>query len=215
MYVAMSTLTGQSVLQPLQARHRSRASRTAVERQPSVTGESAWPPSISNSSRARPRVECSSSPGGPVGGAHHAAALVAAAVADADAAQRPPAEAAVVLGVAEAGVRVVAGRPGRRRAAGRRRAGAGRTTLPGFIRSPGSKSALTSPKARDQSGRRTSWAAARPGPGRRRARRTASRRRTTTRSAAAQERPELRRRPSAVRRSNGIRVCTQPWPKWP
>jgi hypothetical protein len=58
----MSTPTGQSDLQPLQARHRSSASRTSVERQPSVTGESGWPPIISNSSRARPRVECSSSP---------------------------------------------------------------------------------------------------------------------------------------------------------
>ena len=58
----MSTFAGQSVLQPLQARHRSSASRTASDRQPSLTGESPWPFSISNSSRARPRVECSSSP---------------------------------------------------------------------------------------------------------------------------------------------------------
>lgn len=56
----MSTPTGQSDLQPLQARHRSRASWTAPERKPSVTVESGCPCSISNSSRARPRVECSS-----------------------------------------------------------------------------------------------------------------------------------------------------------
>ena len=54
----MSTLTGQSDLQPLQARHRSKASRTSVERQPVVIDS---PRTISNSSRARPRVECSSS----------------------------------------------------------------------------------------------------------------------------------------------------------
>ena len=59
--VAMSTSAGQSFLQPLQARHRSSASRTSVDRQPAVTGESACPSSISNSSRLRPRVEFSSS----------------------------------------------------------------------------------------------------------------------------------------------------------
>ena len=81
----MSTLTGQSVLQPLQARHRSSASRTPRERQPSVIGESPCPSSISNSSRARPRVECSSSRGGLVGRAHHGAALVVVLAALADA----------------------------------------------------------------------------------------------------------------------------------
>ncbi|CAM5699608.1 hypothetical protein STENM327S_02989 [Streptomyces tendae] len=55
----MSTSTGQSERQPLQDRHRSRASRTSGERQPSVTNS---PASISCSSRARPRVECCSSP---------------------------------------------------------------------------------------------------------------------------------------------------------
>jgi hypothetical protein len=55
----MSTPTGQSVRQPLQDRHRSSASRTSVDRQPSVTSS---PASISCSSRARPRVECASSP---------------------------------------------------------------------------------------------------------------------------------------------------------
>ncbi len=54
----MSTLTGQSLLQPLQARHRSSASCTSVLRQPSVMVS---PRAISNSSRIRPRVECSSS----------------------------------------------------------------------------------------------------------------------------------------------------------
>ena len=58
----MSTLTGQSDRQPLHARHRSRASRTSVDRQPSVIGESSCPRSISQSSRARPRVEWCSSP---------------------------------------------------------------------------------------------------------------------------------------------------------
>jgi len=54
----MSTLTGQSFLQPLQARQRSSESRTASLRQPS----SMIPPcSISYSARERPRVECSSS----------------------------------------------------------------------------------------------------------------------------------------------------------
>lgn len=59
MYVAMSTSTGQSERQPLQERHRSSASRTSPERQPSVITS---PASISCSSRARPRVECASSP---------------------------------------------------------------------------------------------------------------------------------------------------------
>src|SRR4051812_9444747 len=54
----MSTLTGQSPLQPLQERHRSSASRTYSSRQPPLNGP---PRSISNSMRARPRVECSSS----------------------------------------------------------------------------------------------------------------------------------------------------------
>ena len=57
--VAMSTSTGQSLRQPLQARHRSSASWTSVERHPSVMTS---PCTISNSSRARPRVDCSSSP---------------------------------------------------------------------------------------------------------------------------------------------------------
>lgn len=55
----MSTFTGQSLLHPLQARQRSRASRTASLRQPSPTGPALS--AISCSSRARPRVECFSS----------------------------------------------------------------------------------------------------------------------------------------------------------
>ncbi len=58
----MSTPAGQSLRQPLQDRHRSSASRTSVERQPSVITPPAAPASISWSSRARPRVEWASSP---------------------------------------------------------------------------------------------------------------------------------------------------------
>jgi hypothetical protein len=55
----MSTFTGQSDRQPLQARQRSNASRTSFERQPLVISR---PSSISANSRARPRVVCCSSP---------------------------------------------------------------------------------------------------------------------------------------------------------
>ena len=55
----MSTPVGQSETQARQERHRSSASRTSVERQPSAASE---PAAISWSSRARPRVECRSSP---------------------------------------------------------------------------------------------------------------------------------------------------------
>ena len=58
LYVAMSTSTGQSFLQLLQAMHRSRASRTASLRHRSG---SASPSSISQRRRARPRVEWRSS----------------------------------------------------------------------------------------------------------------------------------------------------------
>ncbi|CNF10494.1 Uncharacterised protein [Mycobacterium tuberculosis] len=54
----MSTLTGQSFVQPLQARQRSSDSATSLDCQPSVMTS---PRSISNSSRARPRVVCFSS----------------------------------------------------------------------------------------------------------------------------------------------------------
>ena len=54
----MSTFTGHSVLQPLQARQRSRASFDRSSFQPSFIG-SPW--SISKSRWARPRVECISS----------------------------------------------------------------------------------------------------------------------------------------------------------
>ncbi len=56
----MSTFAGQSVRQPLQARHRSSASWTSAERQPPPTAGASFL-TISNSSLARPRVECSSS----------------------------------------------------------------------------------------------------------------------------------------------------------
>src|SRR3954471_23833276 len=57
----MSTSAGQSLLHPLQARHRSRASLTSSERQPSLIVPSTCPSSISKSRRDRPRVECRSS----------------------------------------------------------------------------------------------------------------------------------------------------------
>ena len=55
----MSTPVGHSLLQLLHDRQRSSASFTASLRKPSVMTS---PCSISNSSRARPRVECCSSP---------------------------------------------------------------------------------------------------------------------------------------------------------
>ncbi len=55
----MSTPVGQSVRQPRQDRHRSSASRTSSDRQPSSASE---PAMSSWSRRARPRVECRSSP---------------------------------------------------------------------------------------------------------------------------------------------------------
>ena len=55
----MSTPTGQSRLQPLHDRHRSSASATSGARHPALITS---PFAISNSSRARPRVECCSSP---------------------------------------------------------------------------------------------------------------------------------------------------------
>src|SRR5581483_1124278 len=57
-YVAMSTFTGHSPLQPLHERHRSSASFTALCFQPPFRTS---PVSASKSSRARPRVECISS----------------------------------------------------------------------------------------------------------------------------------------------------------
>ena len=54
----MSTLTGQSFVQPLHERQRSSASITSSDCQPSVMTS---PSSISNRSRVRPRVECISS----------------------------------------------------------------------------------------------------------------------------------------------------------
>src|SRR3954468_18054576 len=54
----MSTLIGQSDLQPLHERQRSRASKTSSDFHPSVMTS---PCNISNKMRARPRVECSSS----------------------------------------------------------------------------------------------------------------------------------------------------------
>src|SRR3954471_12024649 len=54
----MSTLIGQSDLQPLHERHKSSASKTSSDFHPSVMTS---PCNISNRIRERPRVECSSS----------------------------------------------------------------------------------------------------------------------------------------------------------
>src|ERR1700758_1015326 len=58
LYVAISTLTGHSPLQPLHERHRCNASKTCGSRHPLLIG---LPCSISKSRRARPRVLCISS----------------------------------------------------------------------------------------------------------------------------------------------------------
>ena len=66
----MSTPTGHSALQALQARQRSRASRTSSLFQPPAIVS---PRSISKSRRARPRVECFSSAVARIARAHRAA----------------------------------------------------------------------------------------------------------------------------------------------
>ena len=93
----MSTPTGQSRLQPLHDRHRSSASATSADRHPSPI---TCPFAISNSNRARPRVECISSPGGPEARAHHPA-VRGDALADAQAAAGGAGEAAPVVGERE------------------------------------------------------------------------------------------------------------------
>ena len=186
----MSTLTGQSALQPLQARHRSRACRTSVLRQPSAIA----PP------RACAVEHLEQQPRPATGGvllllgdhvrrAHHPA-LVAAALPDTDAAQHGPAEAAFVLGVAERGldaaVVVVDAQAQQRVERIRRR------DLAGVHPVVRVEDRLEPAERLDDLLSGTSSAAARRAAGRRRARRRTTRRR----------RPRGRRR---VRRSGGRR----------
>ena len=97
LYVAMSTLTGQSDRHPLHDRHRSSASRTSVERHPSVTRS---PCSISHSRCARPARRVHLVVRRLVARAHHPAAGLPA-LADPDAASLGLGEVAVVVGIAE------------------------------------------------------------------------------------------------------------------
>src|SRR6059058_504266 len=97
----MSTLTGQSFVQPLHARQRSSASITSSDCQPPVMTS---PSSISNRRRVRPRVECISSRGHE-GRAHDVDPARRAALADADAAEGRVGEVAAVLRIAELDLR--------------------------------------------------------------------------------------------------------------
>ena len=83
------------------------------------------------------------------------AAVVCAALADADAAQRRRGRSGRRRPGSGSTVSASAGCVVGAQAQVARRAGSGSTTLPGFIRSSGSKIALSSPKALDRSGRRT------------------------------------------------------------
>ena len=147
----MSTLAGQSVLQPLQARHRSRASRTSV-----------GAPAVGDRAVAVAVEHLEQQPGAAAGGvlllagdlvgrAHHGAAvvLVLAALADPDAAvARPAGTSRRRRGRRRTAARSAAG-PSRRRAAGAGRAGGVRRPCRGSSGPAGSKSALTSSNRRD------------------------------------------------------------------
>ncbi len=203
----MSTPTGQSLRQPLQARHRSRASATSGERQPSVTIS---PASISCSSLARPRVECCSSPvtryeghitPGPGASVerHFATPTQRATPSDRPPSDRPPPE------------RPPPGSTAKRRFSSSR---AGRTSIRGFIPPAGSHTSLYAPKSRTTSspyilGR--SSARAWPSP--------CSPEREppweTTRSARSEENSRKRATPARDTRSKSIRTWTQPSPKCP
>ena len=100
---------------------------------------------------------------------------VGPALADADAAVHGRGEVAAVVARRRSRRRRRCG-SARRAGAGRRRAAAGRTTTPGFSRSVGSKQALEPLEQRDRLGGVHERQQLASGPGRRRARRTATRR---------------------------------------
>lgn len=205
----MSTPTGQSDLQPLQDRHRSSDSATSSDCQPSVMIS---PFAISNSSRARPRVECFSSlvtfqlghiTPEPVSTAHLPTPR-----------QRRVARWKLPRSWPKAsfGSSGMVGMPSWTRRFSS--IVAGRTTRPGFIRSSGSQIPLKSSKAVMICGgyiRGSSSARAWPSP----CSPDSDPPCATTRSAAAIMKSRKFCTPGLVSRSKSIRTCRQPSPKWP
>ncbi len=135
----MSTPTGQSRLQPLQDRHRSSASATSGERQPSSI------------TLAGGHLEQQPGPpaggvlllaGGPVAGAHHAA-VRGDALAHAEAAPGGPGERAAVVREGQRAARR-ASWAARRKRAGPRRGGPGAPPGRGSSGRPGPRSPLNS-----------------------------------------------------------------------
>ncbi len=210
LYVAMSTPTGQSLRQPLQPRHRSSASATSAERQPS---RRISPASISCSSRARPRVECCSSfvtrydghitpgpPGPPASSDRHFATPTHRATSRA----KPPSTPAPAPAPAP-------GSTANRRFSSSR---AGRTSIPGFIPPRGSHTSLYAPNRSITRGPYilgSSSARACPSP----CSPDSDPPCATTRSASSSEKARKRATPGAVTRSKSIRTCTHPSPKCP
>ena len=92
LYVAISTLTGQSPLQPLHARHRSSDALTCSSRHPFVRGS---PRSISNRRRRPPARRVHLFMRDPIAWTHRTF-LLASALAHSHAANRGPCEATVI-----------------------------------------------------------------------------------------------------------------------
>ncbi len=205
----MSTPVGQSVLHARQERHRSRASWTSGERQPSSASD---PAAISWSSLARPRVEWRSSPVARYDG--HMSAWPCVETQRPTPMQRstaarksPPSASNARPGVNGASV---VGR-GRRRSTAN---GSGSTMIPGLSRPALSQIAFHSPNAASIAGlnwRASSSLRARPSP----CSPLSVPPCATTRSAARSMNARKRASPPGASSPKPTRRWMQPSPKWP
>ena len=204
----MSTPTGQSRLQPLHDRHRSSASATSADRHPSPI---TCPFAISNSNRARPRVECISSPvARKLGHITPPCAVTHLPTPR----QRRVARAKLPRSWANAssGVSRIVGSPTNTRRSSS--SFAGRTTRSGLSRPSGSQMPLNSSNARMIGGgyiRGSSSARAAPSPCSPESDPPCA----TARSAASSRNARKFAIPARDARSKSIRTCRQPSPKCP
>ena len=204
----MSTPVGHSDLQLLQERHRSSASFTASLLKPSVMHLALQ--HLEQQPRAAARRVLLVA-GRHVGRAHRPAVGLAA-LPHADAAHAPRRRRLPSPGTRNASH---LGRVVLRRRAGARRGGTALITLPGFIRLPGSQTPLNCAERLHQLGAvhpRQQLAARLPVAVLAGERAAVARRRGPRPRRRTGGTPRSR---SAVFRSKSMRVCTQPWPKWP
>ena len=210
----MSTLTGHSLLQALQERHRSRASRTASLCQSGVEDPALHqlPEQVRAAARGvllLPRRH--------VTGTHGARAIFATG-SHANAPQRRFAKRAVIVGELKERLRLL-------RLITRAEAqilvrlidrGAGGIDhLAGVHAIVGVPQRFKVAKSLHQLGRQTFLAEVPPAPAHHRARRRWSRRARSRCPWPDRGRCEICECPGSLSRSKLMRVCTHPWPKWP